>query len=353
MRSLLFISILTFINGFVIAQITGGQSSYAFLQAANSAKIAAIGGDNVSSFGDDPTMIYQNPALLNEDMENKSSMNVTSYKSGTKLSSLQFVFRDSKIGTFSAGLSYLNYGLITRRNEGGTNLGDFYANDFLLHGSKAYKQDNFTIGFTPKLAFSQIETYNTFAVATDIGGVFQHPVKQFTVGMTIENVGISMKNYTDVKSKLPFNVSAGFTVKPEHMPLKISVTAHHLQKYDIVYDDPSQRNQNVFISDSVPYKVPLGAKVLRHFNVGGEFILSKGFNFRMGYNFQRRRELRLDDRSGGAGFSFGFMVKAKYYQIDFTKVYNNYAGRPVYLTLHLDFDKIIKRKQITNEEGLI
>jgi len=344
-------SIILFVDS--SAQITGGQSSFAYLQASNSAKIAAIGGDNVSSFGDDPTMIYNNPALLIDEMANKTSLNITSYKSGTRLSSAQYVFKDSKIGMFSAGLTYLNYGLITRRNEGGTNLGDFYANDFVIHASKSYSQDNFTIGFTPKMAFSQLETYNAFAVATDIGGVFQHPEKQFTVGMTMENVGLVMKNYTDVKSKLPFNVTAGFSIKPEHMPLKISITAHHLNKFDIVYDDPDQRNQNVFISDSVPYKVPFGAKVLRHFVVGGEFILSKGFNFRMGYNFQRRRELRLDERSGGAGFSFGFMVKAKYYQIDFTKVYNNYAGRPIYLTLHLDFDKIIKRKQITSEEGII
>ena len=57
----------------VIAQVTGGKVSFAFLEAPNSAKIAAIGGDNVSSFGDDPSMIYQNPALMNSEMENKMS----------------------------------------------------------------------------------------------------------------------------------------------------------------------------------------------------------------------------------------------------------------------------------------
>ena len=130
------------------------------------------------------------------------------------------------------------------------------------------------------------------------------------------------------------------------MPLKISVTAHHLQQFDIVYDDPAQRDNNTLLSDTVEYKVPLGAKVLRHFTIGGEFVLSDNFNFRMGYNFQRRRELRLDQRSGGAGFSFGFMLKTKKFQVDLTKVYDNYAGRPVYLTVFLDLDNLIKKREI-------
>lgn len=332
------------------AQITGGQSSFAFLQTPQSAKIAAIGGDNVSSYGNDPSMVYKNPALLNNDMTNRVNVNVTSFKSGTKLSSLHYVVPESKIGIFSVGLTYLNYGVLTRRDESGANQGEFFANDFILHGSKAFKQDNFVIGFTPKIAFSQIERYNAMAFATDIGGTFNHPEKNITVGLTIQNVGFTLKNYSEVNGKLPFNATGGVTVKPEHMPLKMSITAHHLQQFDIVYDDPNQRNQPFFITDSTEYKVPLGNKILRHFTIGGEFILSENFNFRMGYNFQRRRELRLTDKSGGAGFSFGFMIKTKAYQIDFTKVYNNYAGRPIYLSIIIDFNNILKRKQITPSE---
>lgn len=353
MRILIVISYCILFSNFLFGQVTGGQNSFSYLQASNSAKIAGVGGDNVSSFGDDISMLYQNPALFHKEMENKASLNFTSYKSGAKLSSAQYVFRNSKIGAFSAGLTYLNYGVLTKRNEGGTNLGEFFANDFVIHGTKAFSQDNFKIGFTPKIAVSQIEKSSAIAMVTDIGGTFNHPNESFVIGMTIENVGFVAKNYTSSKSNLPFNVNAGFTVKPQHMPLKISVTAHHLQQFDILYDDPALRNSSSFVTDSVEYKAPLGGKILRHFTIGGEFVLSPNFNLRMGYNFQRRRELRLEDKSGGAGFSFGFMVKTKKYKIDFAKVYNNYAGRPVYLTLQIDFDNIIKKKQITSEEGII
>ena len=99
------------------AQVTGGKNSFSFLQTANSAKIAAIGGDNVSSFGDDITMVYQNPALLSEEMANKTSLNFTTYKSGLKLTSLQYVIPKSKIGVFSAGLTYLNFGVVDSGNS--------------------------------------------------------------------------------------------------------------------------------------------------------------------------------------------------------------------------------------------
>ena len=349
MRFLAFIFFNLLVGFSSFSQVTGGQSSFSFLQLSNSAKVAAIGGDNVSSFGTDPTMVYKNPALLTKEMSNIASMNVSSYVSGVKNSTAQYVFDHSKIGPVSVGLNYINYGVITRRNEGGTNEGEFFANDFVLHTSKSFQQDNFSIGFTPKIASSFIEKYSAVAIATDIGGAFKHPSKDFVIGMTIQNIGLVMKNYTEAKSKLPFNVSAGFSAKPKHMPLKISVTAHHLQQFDIVYDDPNNRNQSVFVSDSVEYKVPLGAKILRHFTIGGEFIFHENFNVRVGYNFQRRRELRLDDKSGGAGFSFGMMMKIRGYQFDLTKVYNNYAGRPLYLTVHIDFDKIIKKKTVTSE----
>ena len=302
---------------FADAQVTGGKNSFSFLQTSNSAKISAIGGDNVSSFGDDISMLYKNPALFNDEMENGASLNFGNFKSGLKVTSAQYVIRKSKIGAFSAGLTYLNYGFLRKRDEGGANLGQFFANDFVLFGTKAFSQDNFKIGFTPKLAVSQLEKYSAIAMVTDIGGTFNHPNENFVVGMTIQNLGFVAKNYTNQKSGLPFNVTGGFTVKPENMPLKMSVTAHHLQQFDIVYDDPNERNSSAFESDSVEYKVPLGTQILRHFTIGGEFILSQNFNLRMGYNFQRRRELRLDDRSGGAGFSFGFMLKTKKYTFDF------------------------------------
>ena len=37
--------------------------------------------------------------------------------------------------------------------------------------------------------------------------------------------------------------SWGPSIKPEHLPLRFSITAHHLQQLDIVYLDPNQRGQ--------------------------------------------------------------------------------------------------------------
>lgn len=334
-----------FIVKLSMAQVIGGKRTFTFLQAPNSGKIAALGGDNVSSFGDDPSMIYQNPALLNEEMNKKMSFSFVGYVPGVKLSSVQYVFDKSKVGTFGAGLTYMNYGKIVKRDVGGNSEGEFFANEFVIHGTKTFKQDNFVIGVTPKVAFSQISEYTSIATALDLGGTFNHPEKDFTVGLAIQNLGFQVKKYNELRENLPLNIVAGFTAKPKHMPLKFSVTAHHLQQFDIVYYDESTQDENIFDDDSVEYKTPITEKIFRHFTFGGEFILSKNFNLRIGYNYLRRRELRIEEKSGGAGFSFGVMVKAKAYTIDFTKTYLNYAGRPLYLTVNVDIDKLLRKQE--------
>ena len=326
------------------AQVTGGQSSFAYLKASNSAKIAGIGGDNVSSFGDDPSMIYQNPALLNKEMENIFSLSFIGLAPGIKLSSIQYVFDKSAIGPIAAGLTYLNYGKMVRRDAGGNSEGEFFSNEFVLHGTKTFEQGNYILGITPKLAVSQIAQYSSIATAMDIGGVFNHPVKSFTVGLTFQNIGFQIMKYTDKRENLPFDVVAGFSIKPEHMPLKISVTAHHLHQFDISYYDPSQKDKSIFEDDSNEYEVPIYDKIFRHFTVGGEVIISKNFHLRIGYNYLKRRELKPKEASGGAGFSFGFMIKVKAIEIDFSKTYFNYAGRPNYLTVNIDIDKLLKKK---------
>ncbi|MDX5347641.1 MAG: hypothetical protein LPJ89_07920, partial [Hymenobacteraceae bacterium] len=50
------------------AQI-GGKQTFRFLSVPTNAKVAAIGGVNVSSMDQDVNMLASNPALLNEKMD--------------------------------------------------------------------------------------------------------------------------------------------------------------------------------------------------------------------------------------------------------------------------------------------
>jgi hypothetical protein len=144
---------------------------------------------------------------------------------------------------------------------------------------------------------------------------------------------------------MPFDVQVGASFKPEHMPLRLSVTAHHLHKFDIVYLDPTQKGVIDLEGNEIKPKKTFADKLGRHFVVGGEFILSKNFHLRMGYNYLRRKELRLQTKSGGAGFSFGFMMRVKSFEIGYSKAYYHVAGGSNYLTVTTNFGRLLKKKE--------
>ena len=50
---------------------------------------------------------------------------------------------------------------------------------------------------------------------------------------------------------------------------------------------------------------------------GVEFLPSKSFTLRAGYNYQRRQELKFDSKASTVGFSAGFGLKIKRFRLDY------------------------------------
>ncbi|MFC7667892.1 hypothetical protein ACFQT0_11205 [Hymenobacter humi] len=55
--------------------------------------------------------------------------------------------------------------------------------------------------------------------------------------------------------------------------------------------------------------------------------------------------LRLENTSGGAGFSFGIMLKISAFQIDYTHAVLQAAGSSEYFTLSRSLDSLFKKKE--------
>ena len=342
------ITLLLVVSNIAYSQVTGGQQTFQFLQLPYSAKIASIGGHNISSLDDDVSMVYNNPALLNDSMLKRPVFTFSGYVQGTKINSVDYALHSKKIGLYALGIHYINYGKMKRTDVGGNDLGDFYANEFSLQFSKSHKIDPFTLGGNVKLAVSQLAEYSAYAILLDIGGVYKHPKKDLTAGILIKNAGVTIKSYTGNAETIPFDVQLGLSFKPQHMPLKFNFTAHHLYRYNIAYNNPADINSNIFLLDEdeeLDTEFSMREKIARHFTFGGELIFTKNLHGRIGYNYLRRREL-VDENSGSgsAGFSWGFMIKIKKIKIDFGQVYYQFAGRPTYLAVSTNLDTIFKKK---------
>lgn len=328
------------------AQI-GGQQAFSFLNLPTGAKMAGLGGVNVSARDADPTMFLGNPALLNSEMDGRLALSFVDYLADIKQSTAAYVFNTERAGRFGIGLNYVSYGKFQQYDAAGNPLGEFSVNEYALSVGDAYTQGNFTLAGSARLAVSGISGNHSVAVLADVGAVFKHPEQDFTVGLAARNVGYQLKPYAGAgREPMPLDVQIGTSFKPEHMPLRFSITAHHLQQLDIVYLDPKQRTQQLDPSDSSRVrKKSLGDMIARHFVVGGELLLSKNLHVRVAYNHLQRRELRLDNTAGGAGLSFGVMLRISQFQLDYTRAGLHASGAANYFTVARNINTLFTKTQ--------
>ena len=145
-----------------------------------------------------------------------------------------------------------------------------------------------------------------------------------------------------VKMPLPFNLQASLSYKLEHMPLRITASAFYLQETDIQYVDYRQPGTIDANGKETKPKKKVSEQIARHLTIGGEFLLHRSFNLRIGYNHLRRKELRPDLNAGLTGFSLGFVVKLK--SLDLAYTYSGWqsSGGQHFLTLSLRLGQMLK-----------
>jgi hypothetical protein len=126
----------------------------------------------------------------------------------------------------------------------------------------------------------------------------------------------------------------GTTLKPEHMPLRISITAYNLAKKSITYNGLQQ-------GDDEPGTFN---KILRRFNFATEVLIHKNVNLMLSYNYRVHQELKLEEGGAGAGISLGLSAKIK--AIEFVLSRSGYvAGNAGYaFTISINTNNLLKRR---------
>lgn len=337
--------LLSLFSGTTFAQI-GGKNAFQFLQLPSSTHTAGLGAENVSVVDRSVGMVWHNPALLSDTMDHQFMATAHPYYAGIFHSHLQYARRISTSGMWSMGFSYFSYGKMDQTLPDGTVIGTFSPSEYALSISKSHTVGLFTIGGTLKYAASQIAEYKASGLMVDMGGVFKHPVHDWNIGLVVKNVGFPLKSYTDDQDiTMPFDIQLGTTFKPKHLPVRLSLTAQKLYKYDISYYDPSLNTQTTFDGNETKKEDSFLLKGFRHMVIGTEILLGKNFNVRLGYNALIRRELRLESKSGGAGLSWGFMLRIKRFEFSFTRAYYHVAGGTSYIGLVLNTNDLFSKKK--------
>jgi len=283
-----------------------GQNTNSFtsLQQPSFAKIAGLGGVNASLFNGGNSFFLYNPSLLSDESNGYLSLSYALLPGAAGLSNANYNFNISNLGTFGAGLQYLSYGPIQGYDNTGAPTEVFTPNDFTVSISHARQSNNFRIGATMKFSNTSISGYSGNALLFDLGGVFIHPERDFTVGMVIKNFGIVTKEFSSTSNTtLPFDIQAGISVKPEHMPIRFSITLHQLYKWNLMNDGEDIDSFNSTMDN-----------MFRHVVLGAEIIINEHVSLLAGYNHLRRKDLKIDSIGGFSGFSIGTVISVKAFE---------------------------------------
>jgi hypothetical protein len=321
-----------FVTGFRSYGQLAGKHSFEFLNIPVSSRMSGLGGMNVSLADKDVNFFFSNPAVNGDTVAGMASANYQFYVGNIGHAGFAYAHDFSGIGTLQMGIQHLNYGSIQGYDASGVETGKFNAQETALVVGKSHQIGNYRLGVNLKGAFSNLAGYRATALAADVGGMFVHPNRNFTVGLVMKNFGWVLSDYAVKTSTMPFDVQVGSTIKPEHMPLRFSLTAHHLIK------------TNILAQQFSPAKISAFQKGLAHINFGVEVLLHRSVNILVGYNYFNHQALKLDNGGGGAGLSLGFSATVKNVDFVFSRT-AYFAGKAVYaFTLSTSLNKLLKRQ---------
>lgn len=301
------------------------SSVFNLLKVPVSAHAAALGGNNVSLIEDDPTLTFNNPALLASVSDKTLNVNYMTYMKETQMGSASFVKTLGERHTLGVHAQYMNYGSMDETDESGNTTGSFSANDFILGGQYSYQlTERWVGGATLNFIYSKYAEYSSFALGVDVGVNYFDEDKDFSFGLAMRNIGTQIKRFDEHTEHLPFTLEAGVTKGIAHAPIRVSLTLIDLTRWSShYYYNPNTKKDG------------FGRKLLNHIVLGVDCVPTDYLYLSVGYNPRRARELKAVDSAHGAGLSFGGGVQLR--RLKFGLAYAKYHQSTSSLLFNLSY----------------
>ena len=331
---------LWFIPVHLMAQTLGGRSAYNFLRFPASPQAAALGGYNLTQISDDVSLAFQNPARLSAADHSAMSANFNSLYNGITNYHWMQAYRHPRLKTnFAAGILYFNYGATTQTDASGNILGSLRPRDFVMQVSASREYlTKWRYGATVKYIASNYGVVRSSALAADVGVFYTDSANLLQMSLVAVNMGGQLQRYNNaVPEELPFDLVLGISKRLENAPIQFSVTAHHLHRFDIFYNDTLFNNETG--TNSTNNRKFTIDKLFQHFVFSTQLLLGQRVEVTVGYNYLRRTELRITNAANGlVGFSLGVGALFPKLQLRFARSYfqNSTAYNQVGINLPLN-----------------
>jgi len=313
---------------------------YEFLGLPISARNTALGGFAIPSLDADLESALFFPSLLRSEVSNLLSLNFVDYFSDIHYGTVAFARNFGETGTFSASVQYVDYGQFIETNETGQELGHFTAGEYsFMAGWGRPLSEHWAIGANLKIIYSSLYDYNSLGLAVDVAFTYADPDRLLVAGLVARNAGRQVTYFNPNQSEsLPFDLVFSISKQLPKAPLRFSLALHNLHRFDLTYTsplmppDPNLHEQ--FQQQTPGNRVSEFAdKLMRHVVLGAEFLPTRNFAVRFGYNYRRRQELKVDSRLSTVGFSWGFGIKISRFHFSYGRSNYHLAGAPNHISV--------------------
>ena len=280
----------------LLAEGQESQTQYNFLRLPVSAHAAALGGDNITIIEDDPTLTFNNPALLGSVGDKTMNLNFMTYMQGAVTGSASFSRTINEKASWAAMTQYVDYGTMKETDASNIQTGDFSARDIAIEGAFSYLlAKNLMGGITAKFITSYIGQFNSIAVGVDLGLNYYNPDTDWSFSAVARNLGGEVDAYEEEYGKMPIDVMVGATKRLGNSPLRLSASLVDLTHWNY--------------------------KFINHWVFGIDVLLGEQFYVAAGYNLRRANEMKIvanDEERGsshGAGISLGAGIQLERFKL--------------------------------------
>ncbi len=337
-------------NGY--AQRQSGRV-YEFLNLSQTARMTAVGGYGFPVFDPDLGMSLMIPSMLSQDHDNHLSLNIVDYFDDINYGTVAMTHYHGLLGHVSGAIQYIDYGSFVEANEFGQITGQFTAGEYSFQiGWGRALNEQFAIGSNLKMIYSSFHDHSSFGIATDVALSYHNHERLFAASLVARNMGTQITRYHDGnREPLPFDLVLGITRKLENAPFQFSFVVNNLHNYDLTYDTPvllPDHFSGEDVEDDQNFQDRVGDladNLMRHVVVGVEFTPLESFSFRVGYNYRRRQEMKVETRLSTVGFSWGFGVKISRFQLNYGRSNHHLAGAPNHFSINTSIQELFRRPE--------
>ncbi|MCT4616464.1 MAG: type IX secretion system protein PorQ [Marinifilaceae bacterium] len=319
------------IQGFNLKAQNGGQRIYEFLNTGISPYVESIGGEHIALRNIDAVNSLYNISSINKNYHNELSLAYIDYISNLNFGNISYAYRLTNKIMLSSSICYFDYGKFKGRDIYGNETSDFTANDFVFKlGASIYISKLLRFGLGIKPIFSKYENYSSNGIAADISLSYTSKDTSLMLSAQMKNMGIQLKPYYGSnREHLPFVGKIGMSYRFKQAPITTYLTYNNIQEFDLSYESELEEEKDNVVSN-----------ISKHLIVGADIEISKTISIRAGYNFKRRKELKIENRTSTVGLSWGFGLNFPKFKITYASAKYHLAGKTNYFGISTNLNNI-------------